>query len=125
MAVEFSQNKMEKSQSDIEFEAEMEALDRMFPDANFSICIGLSDLDDVISHDNVIVIRITHKCYCYMNNPRKDDLIYVYNKTGNGITNKDVVDAMIEDGYDPDCSHVFYEGLRQVRAGVFKAHFGS
>lgn len=125
MAIEFSQNKMEKSQSDIEFELQMHELERIFPDANFTICIELSDLDDVISHDDGIVIKIDHECYCYDRNPRKDDLILVYNKTGDGIANKDAIDAMIECGCDPKCNHVFFEGFKHVADCLFKTFFGS
>ena len=125
MTIEFSQNEMERSQSDIEFEKEMEALDRIFPDANFTICIGLAELDTVISNDDVIVIKIDHECYCYDQNPRKADIIVVYNKTGEGITNKDAIDSMIEYGYDPACNHVFFEGFKHVADCIFKTYFGS
>jgi len=116
---------METAEDDNDFEMEMEELRKTFPDAKFTISIPLDALNDVISNHDTVVIKITHNCYCYSGNRRKDDLILVHNTTGEGITNKDAIEAMIEYGYDPNCSHVFFEGFINVKDCLFKAYFGS
>jgi hypothetical protein len=113
-----------------DYEHEYEEMRRLFPNAKFDICVGLGELDDVLSHDDNICIMITHNCYYYTNCPREIDCIIVHNTSGNGKTNANAIRAMIEYNYDSECSHCFFEGFEQIRVDdnnlpVFKAYFGS
>lgn len=116
---------MQTTEDDNDFEMEMAEMRKTFPRAKFTISIPLDAVNDVISNHDTIVIKITHNCYCYSENPRKDDLILVHNTTGEGITNKDAIEAIVKYKYDPKCSHVFFEGFTRVGDCVFKTYFGS
>lgn len=106
-----------------EYEEEMRIIDEMFPNCLFSICIDLDEMDDVISEEPQIIIQ-HNPCrgYCEMSGNR--EYIYVKNN-GNGITNKDIIEAMIEAEFDPKCNHFFLEGFHQINAITFSPMFGS
>lgn len=116
---------METAEDDYAFERQMTEMRKTFPKAKFTICIELDQLDEVLSNHDAIVIKITHNCYCYSNNRRKDDLILVHNTTGKAITYKDAIEAIVKYKYDPKCSHVFFEGFTHVGDCLFKTYFGS
>lgn len=106
-----------------EYEEEMRIIDEMFPNCLFSICIDLDEMDEVISNEPQIIIQ-HNPCrgYCDMSGNR--EYIYVKNN-GNGITNKDIIKAMIEAEFDPKCNHIFLEGFDQINAITFSPMFGS
>jgi hypothetical protein len=80
----------------------------MFPGAKFTICFPLDELDDVLSYNDTIAIKMNN-CYCYDDSflvdynetPLTSHLVLVHNKTGRGITKKEAIEAMIDYGYDP------------------------
>lgn len=103
-----------------------EETEKRFPKAKFFICIPFSSLDDVLSDSDSIVIVIEHKCYCYSENPKKDDRIVVRNKSGYGITYGDAIQALVDRRYKP-CAHPFLEDFYEnsQNSNVFRAIFGS
>jgi hypothetical protein len=117
-------NEFEEEYDEEEDEREIKLIEEMFPDAKFTICIDSKELDDVISNKDTIVIMEKHTCYCYDDNPRNNDYIIVKNK-GNGITNKDMINAMIENNYDPKCNHRFLEMFSKVNDVTYEVWFGS
>lgn len=106
-----------------DFEEEQRKLDEMFPNCKFSICIDTSDMDEVISNEPQIIIQC-NPCegYCQLSGNR--EYIFVKNN-GNGITNKDMILAMIEANYDPKCNHHFLEGWDKMNEITFYPFFGS
>ena len=95
-----------------QYEYEMEQIELMFPDAKFSISIGLEELDDVITEQPHIVIKHAHKCYCYDEAPKQTEFYYI---SGDRITNKLVIEKLIEQGLELDCNHGFLEGFHKPR----------
>lgn len=87
----------------------------IFHNAKFNICIGLNELDTVISTDNKIIIKCSHTCYCYKlnNNKRSANYYTVYNINNIGITNQMIIQALIDNNYDPRCNHIFLEFFDQ------------
>lgn len=103
-----------------------EETEKRFPKAKFFICIPFSCLDDVLSYSDSIVIAIEHKCYCYSENPKKDDRIVVRSKSGYGITYGDAIQALVDRRFKP-CAHPFLEGFYEnsQNSNVYRAIFGS
>ncbi len=87
-----------------QYEYEMEQIELMFPDAKFSISIGLEELDDVITEQPHIVIKHAYNCYCYDEAPKQTEFYYI---SGDRITNKLVIEKLIEQGLELDCNHHF------------------
>jgi hypothetical protein len=106
------------------YEAEREMIERMYPDANFDICFTLNELDEVVSEKKVVIIKMTHNCYCYDDCPRQNEFIVVKND-GDGITTKMLVEALIRNDYDPECNHRFLELFEKVNDVTFTPFFGS
>ena len=91
-------------------------------DFNFILCIDLDDmLLDVVSRSDYIVIKEEYDCFCYEDFPEPkapDYFLILKNRRTGRITNRDVVDQVLEQGYKCDidtCAHRYYEGCRSTR----------
>ena len=75
---------MEKTEQ--EMEEEIELINNMFPDSNFSVAIDIDELDDLITNKQFIIFKNKYNCYCYDNCKKKRNiLLYTRN-----INNKSV-----------------------------------
>jgi hypothetical protein len=106
-----------------DFEEEQQKMNEMFPNCKFSICIDIDEMNDIISEEPQIIIQC-NPCNGYCKKSGNRIYIYVYNN-GNGITNKDMIQAMIDANYDPDCNHIFLETWEQMNDVTFYPLFGS
>lgn len=105
------------------WEEEQRIIDEMFPNCPFSICIDLDEMNQVVSNEPRIVIQCVP---CDIPCGRSGNRIYVYvNNNGNGITNKDMIKAMIDAGYHPECDHHFLEGFDKKSNITYEPFFGS
>lgn len=95
-----------------EYDKERELIDEMFHHANFTVGIEMEDLDEVITDKKAIVIKSTYTCWCYDNRKRKTDYFMVI---GECITNKYVLNSLIEQGLNLDCDHNFIEGFVPIK----------
>ena len=96
---------MEKTEED--YEKDIEEIEKMFPNAKFSVAIELEDLDDIVTDETDIVVKNTYDCYCHTNK-RNTEYFYI---SGKHITNKFIIYKLIEQGLDLDCDHRFLEGF--------------
>ena len=90
---------------------EINEIDKMFPmntDAHFTISIPLNKMDKLITTSKMIIIKQTFDCYCYGNMNLCPKLFII---CGEKITNKYILQKLIEYNLKLDCNHVFIEGF--------------
>ena len=109
---------------EIEYQRECEIINAMFPNVNFYVSINLEEMDEIVSKEDVIIIKCTFHCYCYQDTPRVNDYILVRN-IGTGITIKDMINSLSENNFDPKCNHRFLEGFDKINYITYEANFGS
>ena len=79
-----------------------------FPTAMFYVSIPVFELDTIISKNDILCIKCMFKCCCYANRPRQS-LYYICRKPEKNITNRDLINCLIENNYEPECDHDFLE----------------
>ena len=114
--------KMEKT--DEEYEREIEEIERMFPDAKFTISIDIEELDDLITDKQSIIIKQVYDCYCYQDYNKKTEYFYI---KGEKLTQRYVIEQLIEKGLEIECNHTFLEGIYKTKGSEcqFELFFGS
>ena len=75
------------------YEFELEQIEKMFPDAKFTIVIPLEEMDDVITDKTKIKLKYEYNCHCYRDNPKKTTYIKIQ---GDKITNRYVLEELIK-----------------------------
>ena len=100
-----------------QYEAEINQIEEMFPNAKFSIAINIEDLDNVITDQTNIVVKHTYECYCYDNCNKNTDYFYITNRQDYKMkmTNKFIITELITQGLTLECNHVFLEGFIQSK----------
>jgi hypothetical protein len=94
--------------SDIDYDAENDLINSIFPNAKFTICINSKQLDDVVTDKQEIIIKLDFPCYCHDGNPRNTEY---YTVTGNKITIRTMLNVLVENEVSFDCDHRFLEGF--------------
>jgi len=89
--------------------------------APFVSCLSVLEWDDVITDLPSITIEQSFGCYCY-DTPRKTEYFTI---TADIITNKVVMDHLIEKEFNPCRNHVFLEGIHKKENGYWELMFGS
>ena len=105
--------------TDEEYQREQKIIDETFPDAKFPVCITPEEIDEVCCDDRTDVM-IRHKCECYYwdNCPHLCPTHFIRVTNSQPITHRMVVNALIENGFNPDCNHIFYEGVYKKNRGI-------
>ena len=93
-----------------------------FPDAQFTVCINSNELDKVIANKEIVAIKCNFNCRCYTY--RKPEY-YICRKSSMGITNRDLINCLIENEYYPDCDHIFLEQFCIDTESQVSPFFGS
>lgn len=103
-----------------------DAVQEMFPEANFSICFDKETIESELSKERTIFLVIKHRCYCYSEESLPNTYVQVNRKSGSSaITYGDAVRALVDYEYNP-CSHYFLQYFRHVEGTIqYEAHFGS
>lgn len=110
-----------------EFNAMWDAVQEMYPKAQFSVCFDKDTLGLELSKEPIIFLMVTHGCYCYTLEGLEVPNTYIQVKRREGadyITYGDAVQAMVDFGYKP-CSHYFLEDFRLVNGITYRVQFGS
>lgn len=104
---------------ELDFQFQQEELNRMFPDAKFTIALSLDELDDVISPLDKIIVKQTFNCYCYGGVPASDAPVPrwfpIHCDEGEKMTKRVVIRELVRQGLSLDCNHRFLEGF--IRSG--------
>ena len=80
-----------------------------FSDAMFSVAINESELDDIISESEQIIIKQDFTCYCF--NVKREPLYYRIKGIGQKLTNRYIINELIEQKMNLECNHMFLEGF--------------
>ena len=94
-----------------------------FPGALFVVAIDESELDDIISESDQIMIKQEFTCYCF--NVKRDPLYYhIKGSCGKKLTNRRVINELIEQKMNLECNHMFLEGFTQKTDVQFELDVG-
>ena len=94
-----------------EYEKEFELIQEMFPDANFTVSIPIEELDDVVSTEQTIVMKLNYNCHCYSECPKVCDWFNIRCNTDGKITNRTILNELIKQNLKLECDHQFIEGF--------------
>jgi hypothetical protein len=96
----------------------------MFPEASFTICLSLSELDEVLTNQKIIIIEVDFNCYCYDEYKRNTEYYVI---EGDHITNKYIIEQLIKHGLKIECDHHFLEYIQKTPNSEtkYKLWFGS
>ena len=104
-----------------DYESNQEEINRLFPDAGFSIAFSLNELDEVITPLNRIIVKQTFNCHCYVGEPASDAPVpkwyAIHCDEGERMTNYVVIRELISQGFSLDCDHRFLEGFERSEKG--------
>jgi len=92
---------------------EIEIIDKMFPNAKFTVAIPLSEIDDVVSENDHIILKKDMSCYCYdgLQNHPKAEWFLVKRPEGQKLTNAVIIRELIKQNLELDCNHCFLESF--------------
>jgi len=115
--------------SDIEYTEEqyeemIEGMEKIFPDANFSIDVDfLYVLDELLTDKKHIFISNDRYCYCWdgIDAPKQE----FFEIKGDSITYRYVLNELIKQDFNPDCNHIFLEGIDKVSEIQYRLSMGS
>jgi hypothetical protein len=80
---------------------------------DMSISIDETELDDIIVDGHILVLKCVFNCYCYDISPRQTEY-YILNKDIKGITCRDAIKCLEDNGFMCGCNHVFLEGFDKM-----------
>ncbi len=110
-----------KEEEDAEYEMflkDQAIVEETFPDAKFDVCIYPADFDDECCDGRTdVMIRHKCECYCWDNTPHLRPTYFIHVTNTKPITNRMVANALIENGFNPDCNHRFFEGVYKKNRG--------
>ena len=106
------------------FLEEQRQIAEIFGEPDFTISIGLTKLDELITDKTQIVIKRDYICYCYDVEPRHTEYFVI---NGDRLTNKYVLLELKRQGLCLDCNHRFIEGFYQSKNSdiQFEMYIGS
>ena len=80
-----------------------------FPGALFSIAIDDSELDDILSESDQIMIKQNFDCDCL--HVKRVPRYFRIKGFGNSLTNRYVIKELIKQRLSLECNHIFLEGF--------------
>ena len=107
-----------------QYEEMFEEIDKLFPDANFSIDVDfLSVLDEEFTDKKHIFISNSRHCYCWdgIDAPKQE----FFEIKGDSITYRYVLNELIRLDFNPDCNHRFLENIDKVSDIQYSLSMGS
>jgi len=93
----------------------------LFPNANFTVCIPSKCIDRVLLQTNTVAIKCEFKCPCY---PERIPEFYICKKE-NFITNRDLINCLIENNFYPWCRCIFLDYFSINTSSQVSACFSS
>ena len=107
---------------EVQYMAEQNAIEAIWPTAKFTIGIDFEDLDEVVddTHSSILVI-----CDQFWSEDK--EYVVVNRREGaNSITNRDIINQMVEKGIDKtEEDHNFLEGFENKCNNIYVTCFGS
>ena len=103
-----------REKTEEEYEKEFKELDEMFPNANFTVSIPIEDIDDIVSTENVIMVKCSYNCHCYSACPKVPNWFNIRCPTDGKITNRTILNELVKQNLNLECNHQFIEGFDQL-----------
>lgn len=95
-----------------------------FPAALFVIDIDESELDDIISESDQIMIKQEFTCFCF--NVKREPLYYrIKGSRTQKLTNRYVIEELIKQRMNLECDHMFLGGFIKKTDVQFELMTGS
>lgn len=94
-----------------------------FPQAQFTVCIASNELDKIVVNKEIVAIKCEFNCPCYTHYRKPE--FYICRKNQMGITNRDLINCLIENGYYSVCEHTFLEEFFLDTESQVSPFFGS
>ena len=94
-----------------------------FPGALFSITIDDSELDDILSDSDQIMIKQDFDCDCF--HVKRVPRYFRIKSSGNSLTNRYVIKELIKQRLNLECNHIFLEGFIKNTDCQFELMTGS
>ena len=116
---------MNFGQTDDEFHYDEGNDDKVeFKGAMFSIAINDSELDNVLSDQDQIMIKQDFDCYCF-NKKRDPRYFHIQCPKDKSLTNRCIIQQLIDQKMVLECNHVFLEGFIKNTDCQFELATGS
>ena len=103
------------SEDNIQYELFLEEqrnIDAIFGDTNFTISIPYTELDELLTEKNQVIIKSDYSCYCYDLEPRNSEYFIV---CGDRLTIKYVLLELKKQNLCLECNHRFVEGFEPTK----------
>jgi hypothetical protein len=99
------------------YDKESAYIQSLFPKAKFKISIEYDELDEIVTKQPSIIAICDFNCLCYRNHKRNTEYYYIKGKT---ITNRFIIESLIDQGFEPKCKHRYLEGFLKMKNSEFK-----
>ena len=99
------------------YDKESAYIQSLFPKAKFIISLEYDEIDEVITKKPSIIAICDFKCLCYNKHKRNTEYYYI---KGKHITNRFIIESLIDQGFEPKCKHRFFEGVLKMKNTDFK-----
>jgi hypothetical protein len=99
------------------YDKESAYIQSLFPKAKFIISIVYDELDEIVTKQPSIIAICHFNCLCYSKHKRNAEYYYIKGKT---ITNRYIIESLIDQGFEPKCKHSYLEGFLEMRNSNFK-----
>ena len=97
-----------------EYVQEFELLEQMFPDAEFTVSIPIEEIDDVVSTEPIIIMKLNYNCHCYSDSAKVADWFNIRCNTDGKITNKTILNELVRQNMKLECDHRYIEGFQKI-----------
>ena len=94
-----------------------------FKGAMFSIAIEDSELDNILTEKDQIMIKQDFDCYCF--HKKREPRYFHIKRRSESLTNRCVIQQLIEQKMVLECNHVFLEGFIKKTDCQFELGTGS
>ena len=97
-----------------EYEQEFQLLEEMFPDAQFTVSVPIEEIDDVVSTEPIIIMKLNYNCHCYCESPKVSDWFTICCNSDGTITNKTILTELMKQNMKLECDHRYIEGFDKI-----------
>ena len=105
------------SDNDEECQAVIEYMDKTFADAEFSVCLEIDELDDIISNEKIIVIKNSKVDY-YDEDAKDFEWKHYFHVIQLDVMSKrNIIFELIKQGVEGDGDHRFLEAIIPTTKG--------
>jgi hypothetical protein len=113
---------------DDEILAEIEYMDKTFADAEFSVCLKIDELDDIVSTEKTIVIKNSQEAWWEPETREMGFNHFFYVIKLDVMSKRNIIFELIKKGLEGDGDHRFLESISPTREGnntQFELSWGS